>query len=283
MPISRAQRLDEVEDLPAIPHTLHKVLEAIDRVSSSAETLEKIVREDPVLTAKMLRMANSPYYGVSGQINGIAKAVVVLGFEEVRNMVIGLSLTGVFSEDLGFEEFDSKGLWLHSMGVAIASRTMAEHVPGLDPDELFTAGLVHDLGRFLLCLHFPEDLKKILDLRRTNQLTLCAAEEQYGLTHAEVGAYLAQKWGLSDMLTSILRYHHRPQGAGPHSTGASLVFLADTLCQKVEIGWSLPGEVDKVLVPKCLNLGPEVIKKVAVGLKRDKEDIEARWGHVLAD
>jgi putative nucleotidyltransferase with HDIG domain len=281
MPVLLAKRLDQIKDLPAMPNTLHQVLEALDRVTASAKTLERIVEQDPVLTAKILRLASSPYYSASGEVSSISKAVVTLGFEEVRNLVIGLSLTGVFSDDLGFEEFDSKGLWLHSMGVATASRLLAERIPDLASEELFTAGLVHDLGRFLVCLYFADELREILSIRRTEGISLFAAEEQCGITHASVGAYLAQKWGLSDMLTNVIRYHHRPHGAGPHTKAASVVFLADELCQKINLGWSITGEVKKVLIPKTIGLSAEIIRDVVPKLREKKEQIEACWGSLL--
>jgi HD-like signal output (HDOD) protein len=281
MPVLLAKRLDEIEDLPAMPNSLHQILDALDRVTASAKTLEKIVEQDPVLTAKILRLAGSPYYGVCGEVSSISKAVVALGFREVRNLVIGLSLTGVFPENLGFEEFDSKGLWLHSMGVATASRLLAEHIPDLVPEELFTAGLIHDLGRFMLCLHFADELREILSIRRTEGISLFAAEERCGITHADLGAYLAQKWGLSDMLTNVLRYHHRPHGAGPHTRAASVVFLADELCQKINLGWTINGEVKKVLIPKTIGLNADIIRDVVSKLRERKEQIEACWGSLL--
>ncbi len=282
MSISMAKRLDKVEDLPSLPHTLHKVLEGLDSVSASAKTLEGIIREDPVLTAKILKMANSPFYGIQGEVSSIAKAVVVLGFEEVRSLVIGLSLTGAFGGDLGVEEFDAQSLWLHSIGVAKTAHMLATHVNGCVPDELFTAGIVHDLGRFLLCLYFPKEYKVILGQKRQNGLPLFKVEESCGLSHAEAGAYLAKKWALSDMLVNVVRYHHHPGSAGTYSVPASIVFLADELCHKLKIGWDAKGEIGTVLVPKALGLAPEIIKKIARKIKKEKESIEASWSKVLS-
>ena len=280
--LSVSKRLDNIHDLPSMPHTLNRVLEALDSASSSAQSLEKIIRDDPVLAAKMLRIANSPYYGLRTKVNSIGRAVVILGFEEVRGIVIGLSFSGIFSNDLGFKEFDTKGLWLHSIGVAKASKMLAEHISGLQADELFTAGIVHDLGRFLLCRYFASELREILELKQRKNLTLFDAEERYGLTHSEVGACLARKWNLSDMLVDIIRYHHRPNSAGPHILASSVVFLADELCQKIKFGWNMEGEVDRVFVPKNSGLDADIIKKVALKLKKEKEHTEAIWGNILS-
>ncbi|MCD4754367.1 MAG: HDOD domain-containing protein [Deltaproteobacteria bacterium] len=280
--MSLIQRLDNIHDLPSMPHTLNSVLGGLDSISSSAQTMEKIIREDPVLTTKMLRIANSPYYGLRREVSSIARAVVILGFEEVRSIAIGLSLTGIFSNDLGFEEFDTKGIWLHSIGVAKVSKMLAEDISGLEADELFTAGMVHDLGRFLLCLYFSSELREILELRQQEELSLYDAEEQYGLTHSEVGAYLAKRWNLSEMLKDVIRYHHCPNSAGPHTLAASVVFLADEICQKMKFGWHLEGEPDKVIVPKNLGLDRDTVKKAALYLKNERESIEASWGAIFS-
>jgi len=279
--MSIIQCLDNIHDLPSMPHTLNSVLEGLGSISSSAQTMEKIIRDDPVLTAKMLRIANSPYYGLRREVSSIARAVVILGFEEVRRIVIGLSLTGIFSNDLGFDEFDTKSIWLHSIGVAEVSNMLAKDIDALDADELFTAGMIHDLGRFLLCLYFSSELREILELRRKKQISLFDAEEQYGLTHTEVGAYLAKRWSLSEMLMDVIRYHHRPNSAGPNTLAASVVFLADEICQKIKFGWHIEGEPNKVVVPKSLGLSLDTVKKAALYLKKEKESIEARWGPIF--
>ena len=188
----------------------------------------------------------------------------------------------MFSDDLGFEEFDTKGIWLHSLGVAKVSKMLAECIPGLDTDELFTAGMVHDLGRFLLCLYFSSELREILELRRQKGLSLSDAEKQYGLTHSEAGAYIATRWNLSEMLIDVIRYHHYPNSAGPNTLAASVVFLADEICQKMKFGWHFEGEPDKVLVPKNLGLDRDTVKKAMLYLKNERENIEAGWGAIFS-
>ena len=279
---SIAKRLEQIDDLPTIPQTLQRVLEGLERASTTAKHLDAIIREDPVLTAKILKVANSPYYGLKGEVSSIAHAVVILGFEEVKNMVIGLSLTGTFSGDLGFEEFKAPNLWLHSIGVASAAKLVAERVPGLDPDELFTGGMLHDLGRFLMCLYFKPELKEILALQRKNGTPLWKVEQEYGLSHGEVGAYLTTRWGLSDLLVSVVRYHHRPQGAGPFAKAAAAVFLADSLCHKLELGWGEPAGVpDKLLIPRALGLDVKSVKGIAGKLKALRDGIRHSWNTVI--
>ena len=281
MSVNIAKRIEQIEDLPSMPHTLQKILDNLDGLSSSAQSLELLIRDDPVLSANILRIANSPYYGVSGEVSSLARAVVVMGFDEVKNLVIGLSLTGTFSGDLGVDLFSARQLWLHSIGVAKACQSMAEDIPGLDSDELFTAGLMHDIGKFLLCLYFGDEFNEVIALQRKKDIPLSQAEEEYGLTHAEAGAFLAQKWAMSDMLVNVVRYHHHPVSAGPHGQAAAVVFLADQICHKIQLGGDMGCAPDKVKVPKNIGLAPEKIKAVAQELRDNRQAVEDGWGSAM--
>ncbi len=279
--ISIAERLDGVEDLPSMPLTLQRVLAEMDNSVGDAKSLEKIIEEDLVLAAKILRVANSPYYGVAGHVTKVSHSIVVLGFEEVKNLVIGLALTQSFSQDISESGLSAKDLWMHSVAVARASRAFAEHVPGLDREELFTAGLMHDMGRFILCLYFQDHLPEIRRIQDENQVPFFKAEEIYGLSHAEAGAYLAKKWELSDWLVNVIRYHHHPASAGAESVAASVVFLADQLCQKLEIGWTSSHMPEKLMVPKTLNMDAATVKKVAKEMAEEKSKLEASWSAAI--
>ncbi len=281
MSINIAKRIEQIEDLPSMPHTLQKILDNLDGLASNAQNLELLIRDDPVLSANILRIANSPFYGVSGEVSSLARAVVIMGFEEVKNLVIGLSLTGTFSGDLGVDIYNAKQLWLHSIGVARAAQAMASHVPDLDQDELFTAGLMHDIGKFLLCLYFNEEYTEVVNIHKEKEIPMLKAEEEYGLSHAEAGAFLAQKWAMSDMLVNVVRYHHNPVSAGPHAQAAAIIFLADQICHKISLGGDMGCTPDKILVPKNLGVPPEKIKEIAQDLRDNRDAIEAGWGAAM--
>jgi len=280
MQVSLVERLNSIRDLPSIPNTLNKVLNELARDSSTADTIETIIKEDPLLTAKLLKVANSPYYGMPGKISSIARAIVIMGFAEVRNLVVGLSLTTMVTGDLGFEEFKTKDLWLHCVAVATAAQKLAQHIPGIDPEEIFTLGIMHDIGRFLQCLYFPNEMRELL--RANNGIkNLYAAEEKAGMPHTEIGAYLAHRWQLSELFVEAIRYHHRPQGAGPYMPQAAVLFLADQLCKKLQIGWHGEDRDNRLLIPKILAL-PQDIKNIANYMKEQKDEIEKAWDEVLS-
>jgi len=281
MQVSLVERLNSIRDLPSIPNTLNKVLNELARDSSTADTIETIIKEDPLLTAKLLKVANSPYYGMPGKISSIARAIVIMGFAEVRNLVVGLSLTTMVTGDLGFEEFKTKDLWLHCVAVATAAQKLAQHIPGIDPEEIFTLGIMHDIGRFLQCLYFPNEMRELL--RANNGIkNLYAAEEKAGMPHTEIGAYLAHRWQLSELFVEAIRYHHRPQGAGPYMPQAAVLFLADQLCKKLQIGWHGEDRDNRLLIPKILALPQDIIKNIANYMKEQKDEIEKAWDEVLS-
>ena len=276
-----AKRLGQVEDLPTVPETMQKVLAEIDQASSTAQSLQAIIERDPVITAKILKIANSSFYSPVSEISSVARAIVTMGFKEIRDLVVCFSLTGVFSGNLGFVEFNSRDLWLHAFGVGIASRMIAKRVPGLDPDDIFTAGVLHDLGRLVYCLYFKEELVQVLAEAKNSGVPLNQAEETLGLTHAEIGAYLTRCWKLTDLLVNVIRYHHQPQQAGKFIKEATVVNLADTLIKQLRIGWDGLGETPTAVIPKVLGLDVHTLKEIAQQLREEREKIIESWGVVL--
>ncbi len=281
MTISLTKRLEQLDDLPSLPQSLHQVLSELETDGATASSLESIIGEDPMLTARILRVANSPVYGSAKKISSVARAVTVLGFDEVRNLVVALSLSGSFSCDLDTDTFNIRQLWLHLVATARVAQILAQQIPTLKPDEMFTAGLIHDLGRVLSCLYLQEEMQQIIETCRNEGLSMLASEQKLGLSHAEVGTFLATKWGFSDLLANVVRYHHAPAGAGNHEQAAALVFLADGIAKKLGMGWDLAGDNDKVLIPRCLGLSGEAVKAAAKCLHNEKEDLVTRWSQIL--
>lgn len=281
MTISLTTRLAQLDDFPSLPQSLHQVLSELEAAGATASSLESIIGEDPMLTARILRVANSAAYGSAKKISSVARAVTVLGFDEVRNLVVALSLSGSFSCDLNVDEFNVRQLWLHLVATARVAQLLALQIPTLKPDEMFTAGLIHDLGRVLSCLYLQEEMRQIIETCGNEGVSMLESEQRSGLSHAEVGTFLATKWGFSDLLASVVRYHHAPAGAGNHEQAAALVYLADGIAKKLGLGWDLAVENDKLLVPRCLGLSGEAVKTAAKRLYEEKEDLVTKWSQIL--
>jgi HD-like signal output (HDOD) protein len=280
MPPSLVARLDAIEDLPTVPHTMQAVLSGLDSMAASADKLQDIIKEDPVLTAKVMKVANSAVYSGGIEVSSLSRAIVTIGFEEVRNIVVGLSLSGMFCDDLGFAEFDAVDIWLHSIGVATCAKMIADQVDGLESEEMFTVGMLHDLGRLLFCLYFPDELHDVLGNVNENK-SLAEAEAEYGLAHSEIGAYLAHRWNLGPFIMNSIRFHHDPRKAGDYSLPASAVYLADAITMQLKFGWAGVGPTPKILVPKILGLEAKQVKMIARTLQEQKDDILSGWSDVI--
>ena len=280
MTVEATAILEDLDGLPPVPRTLQAVLHNLDRVAASAKSLEAIIKQDPILAARVLHLASSPLYS-GAPVTSLERAVVVLGFEELRNLVIGLSLASAFDPELSFGEFKTKDIWLHSVLVAEGAKMLATAAGDLDQEELYTAGLIHDIGRFVMLLSLRDKVNEALALIQKEGIGATQAEERVGAPHWELGAALLVKWGFDEALVSLVRYHHHPQSAGPQSKGAAAIYLADQLAQRLGFGWHGDYPEPRVFVPKYLGLEMPEIKKVAAGMKAAREAVEETWSQVL--
>jgi putative nucleotidyltransferase with HDIG domain len=225
----------KVGDLPALPDVAAKVMSAIHDPKSTAKHLERLISTDQATTAKVLRVANSAFYGVRGEISTLSRAIVVLGFNTLRSVVLaGVSETLHQTKRSCFKE---KILWEHSMAVGLASRIIAQECRFGAPEEAFVGGLLHDVGKVVLDANQPQDYQIVIERVYNEGQTFIAAEtEVFGFDHADVGALVVQRWNLAPALREAVECHHEPMAAEVNPTLCAIVSLANSLCVKLEIG-----------------------------------------------
>jgi putative nucleotidyltransferase with HDIG domain len=220
MPDLRARFLDDLDrlhHLPTLPAVVTRLMALVNDPMVSAMDLAYTLREDPPLTARVLRMANSPVYGGRARVLSVPQAVLRLGMNEIRNVVMSLGVVrAVFGPG---RRLNHRAFWQHSLTVARATESLASALPP-DPDghdeAAFAVGLLHDIGRLVLDQVYPEAYDAALGIMEGSRVGLDEAERQAtGLDHAEIGALLAQRWGLPDPIVSGIAYHHRPAEALP--------------------------------------------------------------------
>jgi HD-like signal output (HDOD) protein len=233
---TRAQlkhRIEKLGQLPTLPHVVQKIMSMIDRPQTSAEDLGKLIEKDQVLTAKVLQLANSPYYGFPARIASVSHAVVVLGLSVVKGLALGASV---------FDMMKAAGmdhLWRHSLGVAMVAHLLATRVGHKNPEELFVAGLLHDLGKVVIYVKLPEAASNIARAMQERDLSMLEAEsEVLELTHAEVAGWLAAAWHLPTVLKEPIMYHHRPMLATAAPLQTAIVHVADVLVKAMGCGSS---------------------------------------------
>ncbi len=230
---------DPVNSLPPLPTTTGRLIQAIQDPDASASEITRIVGEDPALSMKVLRIANSPFFGFPRQITEVQRAVVLLGLNTVKGLVLSLSLTKIFPAERTHPFFEMEGFWKHSMGCAHAARILATRKGFESPDAAFTAGLLHDVGKLVLLTRCPEDFLQAVQVAHDQQVSLREAEEaRLGITHDQVGAMLAERWGLPEILAEAMACHHCSPGRPGRDDLPGIVGLGDRLVHDLTIGSS---------------------------------------------
>lgn len=224
-----------IESLPSPPALLSALMQALDDDASSAESLERLISQDQSTTGLLLSVANSAYYGLRHEVTSVARAVVVLGLNEVRAICLGSVLAGLLHPRRFSDPAAAMALWRHSLAAQEAARLLARKGGGLGEEVALTAGLLHDLGWVVILVYRPSLWIQIRDLRAQGA-GLLQAEERLGFSHQQAGGVLARQWDLPPLLAAVMAEHHRPRLGGDHSAAVCLMHLADLLAGELSQG-----------------------------------------------
>jgi len=222
--------LSRAQDILTLPTIVQEVVEITHNKRASAKALTKIIENDPALPSKILSVANSPYYGFIKKVSTVAHAVVVLGFREIQNIALGMSVGKMFGRR--GTEFTEK-LWSHSFSAGVATRMLASFFNLKLDGKYFVGGLLHDIGKIFLCQYVPDVFDYMLATLydRDNILSYHALERDFcGITHAEIGGRLLNSWMFPQEITNAVASHHGPRGQGDDEEMVALVHLADIIC-----------------------------------------------------
>ncbi len=223
--------------LPTLPTVITQMIGLIDNPNTSARDVARLISTDQALTAKILKLANSSFYGFPREIATVNHAVVVLGFETVKSLGLSVSVLERFAAVGEGTSFDRQKFWEHSIACGVAARLLADKLRYRVQGEAFAAGILHDIGKLILSQYFTEEFDQILELTREEDICIGQAEERVlGLTHADIGLFLAEKWNLPDQLVDAIAYHHTPGRMERGAELPSLIHLADILCRREKIG-----------------------------------------------
>lgn len=232
-----AQILREIKNLPTLPGVATTVIELSNDPEVSPRTLADTVECDPAIATRLLKLVNSPYFGIRGTVVSIHQALVFLGVSNLRNLVLSTCVMDLFSKDGEVGSFSRSDLWLHSIATAITSRELAKQTRTGDPEVAFTAGLIHDVGKVVLDRYFHEEFRRIVELMDTHHTAMVDAEiAVIGMDHAEVGFFLTQHWSLPLVLQEAVGYHHSPRRASQHQKLAALIGYADHVVRQLNQG-----------------------------------------------
>ncbi len=228
--------VQQIGSLPTLPSVIVQVNEKVNNPKTSALDLARTILEDQALTARLLRLVNSPFYGFPRRIATVTEAVTILGFHPVRNLLLTASIIDLLvSEET--PEFSPTSLWEHSVGVAVAAGLLARYARHEDREEVFVAGLLHDVGKLVLFHFLTKEFTQVLEVARSEDVSIRSAEQRVlGFTHDQVGRLLAERWKLPVRLSEAVGFHHRPDLAQFGKREAAIVHAADICARALALG-----------------------------------------------
>jgi putative nucleotidyltransferase with HDIG domain len=263
----------ELFDIPTLPAVVMQAMEVLQNPTSDAASVERVMARDPAISLKILRVANSAFFGFSRKIDTIAEAVGVLGFVNLQGMILGL---GAF-DSVRSGRLKLGNLWRHSVTTATAARVIAERV-GRRPDEAFTAGILHDIGKLIFAVQAGSDYQRVIDLERVAGASSLEAERALlEFTHPEVGEMVAQRWNLPPRYVAAIAHHHAPSGAGDEAAFAAIIGLANQAAHAIAdgpTGLAPAREAERLAHLELLGLGAADWEKCLGNLFRANSEIE---------
>jgi putative nucleotidyltransferase with HDIG domain len=249
------QVISNIRNLPTPPIVFHQIQKAINDPNVSAGQVAAILSEDPAMSVKVLKLTNSAFYGLSREIEAVKEAVVIVGMEAIKNLVLSASVLDMFKSDNIDQEFQEK-FWRHSLATAVCSRLLARRLRQrgiVDPDAAFSAGLLHDVGKMVLSCFLPEEYSRFSETRSADRKSTDYSLEldRLGYTHAQVGSYLAIQWKLPQRLNEAIAFHHEPLLSQIGEPIAHIVHIGNYLAKQAFLDRSerhLLGSLDEGVV-----------------------------------
>jgi putative nucleotidyltransferase with HDIG domain len=241
------EKLERIHELPTLPSIVIELNRKLQDHDTPVEELIETIEKDPAIVLKILKMVNSAFCGYRSRVSNLQQAVVLLGFNTIRNAVLSVSIINAFREAKPLEGLNMREFWRHSVAVAVSAKQLAKTTGLVSPDDGFVAGLLHDVGKVVL-FHFFRDLfEQIWHHMKSTRTTFFMAEsETTPIDHTMIGGSLTRKWQLPDELVDTIRYHHQPEPDSDNYKVQALIHLADTMVHYFDgdAGYSLDALAD---------------------------------------
>lgn len=273
-PVTVQNLINDRIKLPALPDIYHKTMASIYNVEVPIAEIAQIIGKDPTLSAKVLQLVNSSFYGLLKPVETLTHALALIGTDQLITIVTGVSVVTVF-KDLSSSKLNMRQFWEHSVACGIVCRQLASYMSGVvNSERYFVAGLLHDIGRLAMIQGVSEEMVQCMAKAQIGGLPLAAAEaETLGFDHAQAGAYLAQIWNLPVPLERMIRHHHTPD-VSTQNIDPSVVAVGDFIVTALEVGFS--GNVFLPSFPRQtwekLELNPNILENVILQLENQLND-----------
>jgi putative nucleotidyltransferase with HDIG domain len=273
--------LSNVQGFPSLPAVIVRIGKIIDDPQGRVRDLSEVISQDPAISAKLLKVVNSAFFGLRQKVNSIQRAITMLGFRAVKQLAMTTAVISSFSEE---ESHSHEGFWVHCAAVATGARMYGKSIrlPQDDCEQLFSVGLLHDIGKLVIERYFPEPFKRMQAILAEKGCSVLEAEgEVLGLTHSTVGRIVLEKWGYDSAFYNVVAYHHAldvaPRFVSPTELrNAAVVALADTVAKRGKIGFS--GDTAEARVPEqvyaILGVKEESVTELTRGLEGERENLQ---------
>lgn len=249
---------NKIDKIPTLPTVAMQVIDITSNPNSSAKDLMDIISPDISLTTKILKISNSPFYGLTREITSLQHALTILGFKEIRDLVISTVVFDSFKNIRQNAKFDIKKFWKHSFICGLAAKVIATDLKKKS-NEFFVAGLIHDIGKLIMYIAIPREYIRLIESSDPIKLKFMIfelEENTFGANHGEVGMKLLKKWMFPDSLLNAVGFHHRPQKTGNNDLLPMVIHIADILTHFIEMQDRNMGD-DTF---KCESLYKDIIK-----------------------
>lgn len=229
--------INSIDKLPTLPSVYLKLSHLLDAPDSTIKMISNIISEDQATAATVLRLVNSAFYGFPKKIGNIQRAIVILGLNEIKNLVLAtsvLKITGQFKYDCGF---DMEEFWRHSIGCAVSARILAETACLKRPEDVFAGGLLHDIGKLIHVTYLRDEFTGVITDVEESGLPMFESEEKIlGFSHPQTGSALAEKWGLARETIDMIACHHLSDNTITMTKEIAAVHIGNTICTALRMG-----------------------------------------------
>lgn len=238
MAMNAARLVKDVGKVYSLPNIYYQIDEAIDDPATTAAHIGAIISEDTGLSARLLRLVNSPFYGFPSKIDTISRAVTIIGTRQLRDLVLATSVVHLF-KGLPDDLIDMERFWRHSIACGVTARIMAAHRHEANVESFFVSGLLHDIGSLIVYTKVPKEAAEALLRSQQDERLLYEVEaEVLGFDHATVGGLLLKEWKLPPSLAESVAFHHRPRRAALYPLETATVHVADIVANALQLGTS---------------------------------------------
>ncbi len=279
--LKRMAELVNESDIASIKNIASGILKVVNDIKSDAKDLEDVIKLDPPLVARVLKVANSAYYASHKKISDVNEAIVRIGFDMMKYIALGQKVRNIFDKGEPMNGYSRVELWKQSVTVGLLCRLIFKKQSIEGGENIYTAGLLHNIGIIAIDQLLPDEFSMILEKTKIENKNLVQAENDVlGYNHAELGMIITQQWNFPTDLISVVGYHHYPAGVDQkYLIETSILHAADYICQENGFGYSDSPFRDETVFQECLNnigMRPESLDEILVDLKEEIAKVEAQ-------